>query len=127
CSASLWFLPIRRASLCNTGTEIPYALGTFTPKYAIFARTLGFASIFNSRRTAAQLHFPVRAGTLLLECLIRVEEDCDRPFIHQLHGHHPLENPRRYVDAERPQRRFEFFVQLLRLFRRRRGDETWPP
>src|SRR6266446_10548057 len=118
---------MRRAKACSTGAEIPCALGTFTPKYAIFARTLGSASLFISRRIAALVHFPsLGRTTLCLECFVGIEEDCDRPLIHQLHGHHRLKDSRRHVDSKSPQRRRKFFVQRLGFFRRSGTNEARP-
>src|SRR5436190_12628618 len=126
--ASRWSLPIRLASACSTGAEMPSDLGTFTPKYAIFARTLGFASLLSSRSTADFVHctafFCVRGR---LKCFVGIEEDCDRTFIHQLHGHHRLENSGCHGNAEFAKRFAEFVVQRFGLLRRRRGDEAWPP
>src|SRR6266436_5768092 len=111
CSASLWFLPMRRDSPCKTGCEIPYAFGTLTPKYAILARTLGLASLFNSRRTLVRLQRSALClREELLKRLVRVEEDCERAFIDQLHRHHRLKNSSGYGNAKRAQGLIEFLV-----------------
>src|ERR1700682_369604 len=115
------------ANWCNTGTEIPYAFGTCTPKYAIFARTFGSASPASSLNTAA---FVQRAGfcTLLrLKRFFGIEEDRDWAFIDQLHGHHRLENSCGDVHSQLAKRFAKFFVESSRLFRRRSRDEAWPP
>src|SRR5438552_4549630 len=108
--------------------KYPSDLGTFTPKYAIFARTFGFASFLSSRKMAALVH---RATFLCvlgrLECLGGIEKDCDRAFIDQLHGHHRLENSGCHGDAEFAQRFAKFLVEGFGQFRRRRSNETRPP
>src|SRR4029077_3308729 len=97
------------------------------PKYANFARTLGSASFFSSRSAAAFVHlFVVFERRPELERFFGVEKDCDRPFIHQLHGHHRLKNSSRNADAEILNRQRKLFVELLGLLRRSSGDETWP-
>src|SRR5438445_943578 len=114
--------------MCSTGAEIPSDMGTFTPKYAIFARTFGFASLLSSRTTADFVHcaafFCVRR---CLKCFVGIEEDCDRAFIDQLHGHHRLENSGCHGDTELAQRFAEFLVERFGQFRRRRSNETRPP
>src|ERR1700675_3243436 len=124
CSASAWFLPMRRARACKTGCEIPYAFATLTPKYAIFARTLGFASLCNSRRTLVRLQRSAVCLRERLKRLVRVEEDCDRTFIDQLHRHHGLKKSRRHGNAKFAQDLVEFFIQRGRKLRRRRGNEA---
>src|ERR1700687_871135 len=102
CSASSCFLSMRRASPCKTGGKIPYAFGTLTPKCTILARTFGFASLFNSRRTLAQFQRPAvcsREGPL--ERFFRVEENRDRAFIDKLHRHHRLKDSRSHRDPKR--------------------------
>src|ERR1700757_3878792 len=61
-----------------------------------------------------------------LECFVGVDEDRDRAFIDQLHGHHSLKNSRGYGDAQPLQSFAEFFIQLLRQLRRSRGNKTRP-
>src|SRR5438477_1370905 len=126
--ASRWSFPNRVASVFSTGAEMPSDLGTFTPKYAIFARTLGFASLLSSRSTADFVHcaafFCVRRR---LKCFVGIEEDCDRAFIDQLHGHHRLENSSCHGDTEFAQRFAKFLVEGFGQFRRRRSNETRPP
>src|SRR4029077_2589076 len=96
------------------------------PKYANFARTLGSASFFSSRSAAAFAHLlVVFARRPALERFFGVEKDCDRPFIHQLHGHHRLKNSSRNADAEILNRQRKLFVKLLGLLGRSSGDETW--
>src|SRR5437660_9838388 len=99
------------ASACSAGAEMPSDLGTFTPKYAIFARTLGFASFFSSRRTAVLVH----SGAFLcvpprLECFAGIEEDCDWAFIHKLPDHIRLEISGPHVHAKFPSRSQNLFV-----------------
>src|SRR5882724_12519891 len=101
---------------------MPCAFGTLTPKYSIFALTRGSATLCNSRSTAAFVQTVAEAGAWrALERFVGIEEDCDRPFIHQLHGHHRLKNPRRHGDSNPAQSRAKLFVQRLGQFRRRRG------
>ena len=62
-----------------------------------------------------------------LERFVGVEEDRDRAFINELHGHHGLENAGRYGHAKFAQRRAEFIIQGFRQFRRRCRNEAGPP
>src|SRR5229473_7552921 len=118
---------MRPANLWSIGAEIPCAFGTSTPKYAIFARTFGSASALSSRKTAAFVQRTEFCAPLRLECFIGIEEDCDRAFIDQLHGHHRLENSRGDIYAKFAKRFTESFVESFGLFRRRRRDEGGPP
>src|SRR5271170_5745140 len=116
---------MRRASTCSTGVDIPRAFATLTPKYANFARTFGSASLCNSRRTAAFVHFSVAfERPAELERFGGVEKDRDRTFIYQLHGHGGLKNARRHSDSQSPECRAKLFVPRLGGFWRRRGHET---
>src|SRR5690242_2909075 len=103
---------MRFANPCSTGAEIPCALDTRTPKYSIFARTLGSARDFSSRNTDALVHTGLLSGaTFHLESIVRIEEDGDRTFIDQLHGHHSLKNSGRDCDAQLAKRLAEFLVE----------------
>src|SRR5713101_10185691 len=115
------------ANWCNTGAEIPCAFGTRTPKYAIFARTFGSASPTSSRNTAVFVHCADFCPSLPLERFVGVEEDRDRAFIDQLHGHHRLKNPGGDIHAKFAKRFAEFFVESFGLFRRRCRDKPGPP
>src|SRR5215470_529295 len=107
---------------------MPRALGTRTPKYSIFSRTRGSASDFNSRNTAAFVQCGLfSATTARLERVIRIEEDGDRAFINQLHGHHGLKDSSGDRDSQLANRFAKFFVKSFCQFRWRRGDETRPP
>src|SRR5713226_153031 len=66
----------------------------------------------------------IHDGTPLLKILIRVEEDCDRAFIDQLHRHHRLKNSGSYANAKPAQGFIEFLIQRSRKLRRRRGNEA---
>src|SRR5579859_2358090 len=102
---------MRLARACKRGVEIPSAFRTRTPKYAIFSRTRGFASSFNSRSTCALVQRSLRRSlTEDLERLIRIEEDRDWAFIDELHGHHGLKDSGGYGNAEGAQRGVELFV-----------------
>src|SRR5207302_600239 len=127
-SASECRLPIRFASACSTGAEIPCAWGTRTPKYSIFVRTRGSASDCNSRKTAAFVQSGRSSGAApRLERVVRIEEDSDRAFIDQLRRHHGLKNSRGNGDAQFAQLLTEFLVKSFRQIRRRRSHKAWPP
>src|SRR5437667_9494795 len=61
-----------------------------------------------------------------LERLVRVEEDCDRAFIHQFHQHPRLEHSRGDGNSQSVQRFAELFVKLPRLFGQRGCDKAGP-
>src|SRR5713101_6178549 len=111
---------MRRASAWSTGAEIPCAFSTFTPKWAILARTRGFACRSSSRRTLAFVHaFKPAAASTRLEHLVRIEEDRDRAFIHQLHRHHGLKHTCAGRDTERAELGHKLFVEHPSHLRRR--------
>src|SRR5712664_345896 len=127
-SASSWSRPILRASSSIFGFATPYTTFARIPYRAM-------PSIFrcsprerSSRNARAQFHFSLGTCRMerRLECFVGVEEDRDRAFIDQLHGHHRLENTGCDVHAKLAKRFAEFFVESFRLFRRRSGDEAWP-
>ena len=78
-----------------------------------FARTPGLASPSSSLKTSAHVQlrflFPDKRSARL-ERFFGIEEDCDRAFIHQLHGHHGLKNSRRDAYAQFSQSCAKFFV-----------------
>ena len=55
-----------------------------------------------------------------------VEEDCDRTFIDEFHGHHSLKDSSCDGNAESAERFAEFFVELPGEFRWSSGDKTGP-
>src|SRR5262249_29225551 len=61
------------------------------------------------------------------ECFFGIEEDGDRTFIDELHGHHSLKDSGRDEDAEAAKSFAIFFVKLLGQLRWGRGDEAGPP
>src|SRR6266851_1958617 len=90
----------------------------------------GFARSSNLWRTSA--HVQLRpllpgVGSYRLECFFGIEEDCDRPFIHQLHRHDRLKNSRRDVHTQISQRPAKLFVQRFRHLRWSRRNKTRPP
>src|SRR5580658_7787487 len=116
-----------RAKACRTGAEIPYAFGTCTPKYASFALAFGSASSLSSRSTPALPSFSAALWRRAeLERFLGVEEDCDRPFIYQLHRHHGLKNSGRDGDSHSLHRHRKLFVKRLGFFWRSGGDKTGP-
>src|SRR6266849_10174635 len=117
-----------RANACSAGCEIPCAFGTLTPKYAIYARTRGSASFFNSRSTRARVQpSAARLGKTRLESFFGIEEDCDRAFIDQFHGHHGLKNSCRYADSQPAQRCIKLLILGRGFVRWRRGNKAGPP
>src|SRR5437016_2967165 len=83
----------------------------------------------SSRNARAQFHC-ARAffgANFALERFVGIEEDRDRTFIDQLHGHHRLENTGCNAHAQLAKRFAEFLVESFGMFRRRRRDEAWPP
>src|SRR5438132_10410762 len=107
---------------------MPSAFGTFTPKYGIFARTVGSARLLSSPRAAVLVHCGAFLGVPpRLKRFVGIEEDCDRAFIYQLHRHHRLENSGRHGHTEFLQRFAEFLVERFGVLRRRRSNKAWPP
>src|SRR5258708_19437277 len=82
-----------------------------------------------SRNARAQLHFSLETcrREFRLERFVGVEEDRDRTFIDQLHGHHCLKNSGPYSHAKLAKRRAKFIIQGFALLGRSGGDETPPP
>src|ERR1051326_7377768 len=125
CSAKRWSLPMRRARACNFGAEIPRDLGTCTPKYSIFARTLGLPRLLSSRNTPAQVQrVSAAGGASALERFVGVEEDGDRTFIDKLHGHHGLKNSSSNGNAELAKSGVEMFIQPRGLLGGGGGDKA---
>src|ERR1700741_4467275 len=83
----------------------------------------------SSRNARAQFHSSLAffETNLPLERFVGIEEDRDRAFIDQLHGHHRLENSRCHAHAKLAKRFAEFFVPSFGLFWRCSRDEAWPP
>src|SRR5215467_1610799 len=106
---------------------MPCALGTRTPKYSILARTRESASDFSSRNTAAFVHDGERSVAVRgLERVVGIDEDCDRTFIDQLHGHYGLENSRCDVYTKFSELLAKFFIQSLGQLQWGGGNETRP-
>src|SRR5208283_103579 len=84
---------------------------------------------FSSRTALAAVHFFSSRAIfpLALERFVRINKDCDRAFIDQLHRHHRLKNSRPHSYAQPPHRFTKLFVQFLRQFRRCRRNEARPP
>src|SRR5882672_843317 len=128
-SASSRSRPILRASRSIFGFATPYTTFARIPYRAM-------PSIFrcsprerSSRNARAQLHFSLascRKG-LRLERFAGVEEDRDRAFINQLHGHHCLKNSGRHSHAEFAKRRTKFIIQGFGLLGRSGGNKARPP
>src|SRR5215467_10076967 len=111
---------MRRARTSSLGLETPQTSFATMPKRAM-PSTLRFSPRRrNSATTRAQAQF---AG-LRSECLFGIEEDGDRAFIDELHGHHSLKDSGGDGDTEAAKRFAEFCVKLLREFRRRCGNEA---
>src|SRR5258708_179248 len=124
-SANWRFFPMRLASACKTGAEIPKAFGTRTRKQAIFSRTRGFARRLNSRSTRALVQrSPPGLRGEDLEGLVGIEEDRDGAFIDQLHGHHCLKNSGGYGNAKRAQRGVELLIESGGFFGWRGGNKA---
>src|ERR1700682_1089637 len=81
----------------------------------------------SSSNARAQFHGSLAflGANFPLERFVGVEEDRDRAFIDQLHGHHRLENTGGDAHAKIAKRFAEFLVESFCLFRRRSGDEAW--
>src|SRR5882762_4984876 len=128
-SASSWSRPILRASRSIFGFATPYTTFARIPYRAM-------PSIFrcsprerSSRNARGQFHFSL--GTceteFLLECFVGVEEDRNRPFIDQLHGHHCLKNSWRHSHTEFAKRRAKFIIQGFGLLGRSGRNKARPP
>src|SRR5882724_502377 len=128
-SASSWSRPILRASSSILGFATPYTTFARIPYRAM-------PSIFrcsprerSSRNARAQFH--LSRGTceakFRLERFVGVEEDRDRAFIDQLHGHHCLKNSGRHSHAELAERRAKFIIQGFGLLGRSGRKEARPP
>src|SRR5215468_6109763 len=61
------------------------------------------------------------------EGVVRIEEDRDRAFIDQLHGHHGLKNSRGDTNTQLAEGLAKFIIARPRKLRRRRGDEARSP
>src|SRR2546429_9835985 len=83
----------------------------------------------NSSSALAQVQPPpfFRSASEPSEGIVRIEEDCDRTFIDQLHGHHGLKNSRGDANTQLAERLAKFIIERSCKFRRRRGDEARPP
>src|SRR5260221_14689746 len=75
---------------------------------------------FSSAKICAQVE-PARDES---KRFFRVEEDCDRPFIDEFHGHHSLKDTGCDDDAKAAERFAELVVESLRQLRRGGRDET---
>src|SRR3981189_3527049 len=82
-----------------------------------------------SRNARAQLHFSLETCRmeLRLERFVGVEEDRDRTFIDQLHGHHCLKHPGRHGHAKFAKRRAKLIIQGFGLLSRSSRKEARPP
>src|SRR5207302_1473902 len=82
----------------------------------------------NSSSALAQVQPPpfFRSASEPSEGIVRIEEDCDRTFIDQLHGHHGLKNSRGDANTQLAERLAKFIIERSCKFRRRRGDEARP-
>src|SRR6266851_7495246 len=67
---------------------------------------------------------PIHDVTPLLKGFIRVEQNCDRALINQLHRHQRLKNSSGYGHAKPAQNLSKLLIQRGRLLRRRRGNEA---
>src|SRR5882672_10221671 len=128
-SASSWSRPILRASRSIFGFATPYTTFARIPYRAmpsIFRCSPRERSSLNAR---AQFHFSLGTCGMerRLERFVGVEEDRDRAFIDQLHGHHCLKNPSRYGHAKLAKRRAKFIIQGFGLLGRSGRKEARPP
>src|SRR6266404_2057177 len=118
-----------RASSSSFGLETPKTFFARIPNCAIPSMFRFSATPFSSStaRSIFQVSVPCPARARPLERLVRIEEDCNRSLIHQLHRHHSLKNSRRNSNVQSAQCFAKFFVERLRLFRRRCGNKTRTP
>src|SRR5882762_4882633 len=128
-SASSWSRPILRASSSIFGFATPYTTFARLPYRAMPSTFRCSPRARSSRNARAQLHFTLATCRmeLRLERLVGVEEDRDRAFINQLHGHHCLKNPRRHGQAKLAERRAKFIIQGFGLLWRSGRNEARPP
>src|SRR5438876_3799419 len=118
-----------RASSSSFGLETPKTFFARIPNCAIPSMFRFSATPFSlsTARSIFQVSVPCPARARPLERLVRIEEDCNRPFIHQLHRHHRLKNSRRNSNVQFAQCFAKFFIERLRLFRRRCRNKTRTP
>src|SRR6267378_3677443 len=128
-SASSWSRPILRARSSIFGFATPYTTFARIPYRAM-------PSIFrcsprerSSRNARAQLHFSLGTCRMerRLEGFVGVEEDRDRAFIDQLHGHHCLKNSGRHSHAKLAERCAKFIIQGFGLLGRSGRNKARPP
>src|SRR5215510_7701295 len=98
---------MRRARRSSLGLDTPQTSFATIPKRAM-PSTLRFSP---RRRNSAITSVHVHVSAARSECFFGVEEDRDRAFIDQLHGHHSLKDSGRDGDANAAERFAEFFVK----------------
>src|SRR5882724_4250897 len=140
CSATS-IIPARIRASCTPVSQSSSASSSifgFATPYTAFARIpyRAMPSIFrcsprerSSRNARAQFHFSLGTWRMerRLECFVGVEEDRDRAFIDQLHGHHRLKNSGRHSHTEFAKRRAKFIIQGFSLLGRSRRNKARPP
>src|SRR5438874_5191519 len=115
CSQPVTFFPVSTTKIaCSAAGRIRFILCT------ISARLAGYPScpLSSANRSASCNRARRIRPAFTSQLLVGIEEDCDRPFIHQLHGHHRLKNSRAHVDSHFSQRLPKFFIERFLQLRR---------